>query len=159
VTIRVREAETADFRVVAALLEELGRPKVLGDPEEDAHAKRFAEWIDHPDRFVFLASDGDDVVGLVDLWFYPRLNFGSAQGWIPDLVVTEAARSKGAGAALLARCEELAKERGAWGLRLESATWRERAHAFYEREGWKHTAKSFDKLLGDLDWPPPPPKG
>jgi GNAT superfamily N-acetyltransferase len=142
---------------VTALLEELGRPKVLGTPEEDAHRERYADWLADPDRFVFVAEEDGRVVGVVDLCLMPRLNFATDQAWVPDLVVTEAARSRGAGAALLARCEELARERSAWGIRLESATWRERAHAFYVREGWTHSGKSFDKILAtDLDWPPRP---
>jgi GNAT superfamily N-acetyltransferase len=60
-----------------------------------------------------------------------RLNFTTPQAWIPDLIVSEARRSRGAGAALLARCEELARGRNCWSLSLESANWRDRAHAFY----------------------------
>jgi hypothetical protein len=40
---------------------------------------------------------------------------------------------------------------------LESATWRDRAHAFYVREGWKDTGRSFIKVLADVTWPPAPP--
>jgi GNAT superfamily N-acetyltransferase len=157
--VEVREATPEDFEAVTALLEELGRPAVLGTPEEPAHRERYAAWLADPDRYLFVAEDGGAVVGLADLWFLDWLNFSSKHGWIPDLVVTEAARSRGAGAALLARCEATGRERGAWGLRLESATWRERAHAFYEREQWTHSGKSFNKLLDpNLDWPPPRPE-
>lgn len=106
---------------------------------------------------MFLAEDGGDVIGMATLCFLPWLNFASPVAWIPDLVVTEAARSRGAGAALLARCEELALDRGSWGLRLESANWRTRAHAFYVREGWTDGGKSFHKILDpSLAWPPRP---
>lgn len=46
----------------------------------------------------------------------------------------------------------------AW-IRLESAHWRTRAHAFYLREGYTDSGKSFDKLLADVDWPPRPGRG
>lgn len=53
----------------------------------------------------------------------------------------------------MARAGELARERGCWGMALESATWCERAHAL--REGWTDAGKSFSKLLAEgLTWPP-----
>ena len=70
---------------------------------------------------------------------------------------TEDARSRGAGKALLARAEERARERQAFALTLESANWRTRAHAFYEREGMESTSKEFVKVLRDFGWPPPAP--
>jgi phosphinothricin acetyltransferase len=76
---------------------------------------------------------------------------------VPDLIVSEEARSRGAGAALLAKAEEIAREAGAWALTLESAHWRTRAHAFYVREGMSDSAKAFTKVLRtDLGWPPKP---
>jgi GNAT superfamily N-acetyltransferase len=156
--ISVRRAGAEDFEAVTSLLQELGRPTVLGTPAEPAHRERFQAWLDHPDRFLFVAEDDGGVVGMIDLAFTPRLNFDAEEGWIPDLVVSEAARSRGAGAALLAACEDLARERGAWGLQLESANWRTRAHAFYVREGWDDSGHSFNKLLADLAWPPKPPE-
>ncbi|HYU58847.1 MAG TPA: GNAT family N-acetyltransferase [Actinomycetota bacterium] len=95
------------------------------------------------------------MIGLVDMAIVPRLNFLAPQAWIPDLVVTRGARGRGAGAALLVRAEEAARERGAWAVRLESANWRARAHAFYLREGYSDDAKSFDKALAELGWAPP----
>jgi GNAT superfamily N-acetyltransferase len=159
VAIGVRPGTPEDFPAVTSLLEELGRPKVLGTDAEPAHRERYEAWLAHPDRFLFVAEDDGAVVGMIDLAFTPRLNFDSEEGWIPDLVVAEAARSRGAGAALLAVCEDLARERGSWGLQLESANWRTRAHAFYVREGWNDSGHSFNKLLTDLAWPPAPPEG
>jgi len=40
------------------------------------------------------------VVGFIDLEFRQRLNFSTPQAWVPDLVVTETSRSRGAGKAL-----------------------------------------------------------
>lgn len=155
--MRVREATPEDWPAVAALLAELGRPEALGTPREDELRGVFLGYLDRDDVVALVAEDHGRVVGFCDLEFRVRLNFSEPQAWIPDLVVTEEARSLGAGGALIRRAEELARDRGAWGMSLESATWRERAHAFYDREGWSYTGKSFTKPLTDRPWPPPPP--
>jgi PhnO protein len=156
----VREATARDFEAVAGLLEELGRPKVLGTPEVDQHRHRFEEWLAAPDLGAWVAESAGVVVGFVDLSFVPRLNFDAPQAWIPDLIVREDARSLGAGKALVARAEREARDRGAFALTLESANWRHRAHAFYLREGLADSAKEFVKPLRDVGWPPPaPPSG
>jgi GNAT superfamily N-acetyltransferase len=97
------------------------------------------------------------VIGFVNLELRPRLNFTAPQAWIPELIVEEGSRSRGAGAALLARAEEIATSEGCWGMALESANWRTRAHAFYERSGWTDAAHAFTRNLGDRPWPPPAP--
>lgn len=152
--ITVRGAERSDFERVTALLEELGRPRV-----DDAVAHRVA-WERYLARgdavaLVAVAEDGA-VVGFLDMELRTRLNFLELQAWIPDLIVTESRRSGGAGAALLAEAERIARERGCWGMTLESATWRTRAHAFYRREGWSDTGLAFTKSLDGRQWPPAP---
>jgi GNAT superfamily N-acetyltransferase len=154
--IEVREATAADWPDVAALLAELGRPEVLGTEDEAACRDVFELYLARPDAVALTAVEDGRVVGFCDMEYRTRLNFVAPQAWIPDLVVTESMRSRGAGAALLARAEELARERGCWGMSLESASWRTRAHAFYLREGWTDAAKSFVRSLSDRPWPPPP---
>lgn len=156
-TIRVREAEPRDFEAVSALLEELGRPKVLGTAQESDHRGRYLQWIQAPNGFGFVAEDDQQVIGFIDLDLIPRLNFLAPLAWVHDLVVTEGARSGGAGAALLGRAEEVARTQGSFALGLVSANWRTRAHAFYERQGMEDAAKEFVKVLGDFPWPPPVP--
>jgi GNAT superfamily N-acetyltransferase len=145
-----------DWEAVAALLAELGRPEALGTDQEPALRDVFERYLARPDVVALVAEMGGAVVGFVDVEFRARLNFEALQAWIPDLVVAEASRSRGAGHALLAGAEEVARQRGCWGMSLESATWRTRAHDFYIRGGWKDTGKSFTKALVDMPWPPAP---
>jgi len=154
----VRDATPEDWPAVEALLAELGRPDVRGAPEEDAARGLYLAYLDRNDTEALVAEDDGRVVGFVDMEYRPRLNFTTPQAWIPDLIVSEDARSRGAGAALLARCEELARARDCWSLSLESANWRDRAHAFYQREGLQDLAKSFSKGLSGAgaNWPPKP---
>ena len=143
---------------MAALLAELGRPDVRGTDQERSARLVFERYLGRPETFAFAAEDDDGrVVGFVDMELRTRLNFAEPQAWIPDLVVAERARSRGAGAALLARAEEVARGAGCFTLTLESASWRERAHAFYVREGWADSGHAFTKNLSDRPWPPPPP--
>jgi GNAT superfamily N-acetyltransferase len=155
--MEVREATPDDWPAVAALLAELGRPAVLGGPDEAATRTVFHRYLDRADTVALVAVDGDRVVGFCDVEFRERLNFTTPQAWIPDLIVAEAERSKGAGAALLNRAEQVARERDSWSIALESANWRTRAHAFYEREGWTDSGHAFAKMLAEgLTWPPAP---
>jgi GNAT superfamily N-acetyltransferase len=157
--VHVRDARPEDFESVSRLLEELGRPTVLGTEEERERRDDYEAWLKQPGLFAWVAVGDDEgpVVGFIDMQLVPRLNFASPQAWVPDLIVTDGARSRGAGALLLAKAEEVARANGAFALTLESAHWRTRAHAFYLREGMTDGGKEFLKVLGDVRWPPPAP--
>ena len=142
---------------MAGLLAQLGRPDVRGSVDEDLGRQTFESYLERPHTMAFVAEMDGRVVGFVNLEFRMRLNFTTPQAWIPDLIVAEHARGEGIGSALLAKCEGEARELGCWSLALESATWRERAHSFYEREGLRYTGKAFSKTLTDIEWPPKAP--
>jgi GNAT superfamily N-acetyltransferase len=152
----LREARPGDWPEVAALLAELGRPDVRNTDEEPAARLAFERYLDRDDTEAFVAELDGRVVGFVNVEFRDRLNFTTQEAWIPELIVGEDARGKGIGAALLERCEQAARERDCWSLSLESANWRDRAHAFYLREGMEDLAHAFVKVLADVDWPPKP---
>jgi GNAT superfamily N-acetyltransferase len=154
--IHVRTATREDWPAVASLLAELGRPDVRGTPDEDKARLLFLAYLERPDAVALVAEDQGRVIGFCDMEFRSWLNFTRPEAWIPDLIVTDGARSRGAGHALLARAEELARERNCRGMSLESANWRTRAHAFYAREGWADVAHEFFKNLMEEPWPPPP---
>lgn len=156
-TARVREATLHDWPTVAALLAELGRPDVRGTPAEREGQRIYARYLERPDTVALVAELDGQVVGFMDVELRTWLNFTSPQAWTPDLVVADGARGRGVGGALLARAEEIARDKGCWSMALESATWRERAHAFYRSHGWQETGRAFIKLLTDVRWPPAPP--
>jgi GNAT superfamily N-acetyltransferase len=68
---------------------------------------------------------------------------------VNGLVVAEAQRSLGAGVRLLAAAEDWARKHGCASMSVRSNVIRERAHKFYERNGYEHykTQKSFRKPL------------
>lgn len=128
----------------------------MGTAEEGRHRDAFDAYLVRPDAVALVAEVDGVVVGFCDLEFRRRLAFLAEQAWVPDLIVSEDHRSRGVGRALLERAEQLARDRGCFALSLESATWRTRAHAFYERAGLPATGMAFTRTLGDLEWPPPP---
>ena len=152
----MRDARPEDWPHVENLLAELGRPDVRDDPDEPRHREAFERYLERDDALALVAEEGGDIVGFVDLEFRQRLNFLEPQAWVPDLVVAESARGTGAGRRLLEEAERRARERGCWGMTLESANWRDTSHAFYEHVGWKNTGKSFTRALADLKLTPAP---
>jgi GNAT superfamily N-acetyltransferase len=145
--VEIRRATPDDWPAVVALLAELGRPDIRGDPYENEHRQTFTTYLERSDAVALVAEREGRVVGFLDMEYRTRLNHRTPQAWIPDLIVAEGERSAGIGSALLERAEGLARERGCWSITLESANWRRDAHRFYLREGWTDTAKSFGKLL------------
>ncbi len=67
--------------------------------------------------------------------------------YVDELVVTEAMRSRGLGAVLLKRAEEIARTEGCQGLRLCTGVDNLKGRRFYEREGWAPRALAFKKAL------------
>lgn len=153
----VRPAGPEDWRAVAGLLAELGRPDVLDDRDEETHRQRFLAHLGRTDVVCLVAESQGEIAGFLAMEYRDRLHFTTPQAWIPDLVVAERLRGQGVGAMLLREAERLARQRGAWGMALESAAWRTRAHAFYLRQGWAESGKSFTRSLSDQVWPPAPP--
>jgi GNAT superfamily N-acetyltransferase len=143
----VRPAERRDFPRVTALLEELGRPAVT-DATRDGCRAVFERHLDDPAASHLVAEDAEGrVVGFCSLHFRERLNFATPDAWVPDLIVTSAARRVGAGWALLAEAERLARKRGCWQLTLESAHHRSNAHRLYLAFWMEDAGKMFRKLL------------
>jgi GNAT superfamily N-acetyltransferase len=141
----VRLAGPADFDPVSALLEELGRPAVT---DRDACLAVYERDLADPEAQHLLAEDDDGrIVGFCSLHFRPRLNQTSPQAWVPDLIVTEDARSMKVGHALLSEAVKRARERGCHHFTLESAHWREDAHRFYANFGLSDDGLSFGEAL------------
>lgn len=87
---------------------------------------------------------GERVAGVAVFREFENTHIGR-RFYIDDLVTDEAERSTGAGRALVAYLQALARQRGCPGFDLESGTHRTRAHRFYFREGFFITAFSFRK--------------
>jgi GNAT superfamily N-acetyltransferase len=144
VSTTVRRAAPPDAERLAALSTALGYPMA-----PDEALRRLAEITDHPDHGLLVA----EVDGRVEGWIQvsqPRIFETPRQAEIAGLIVDEGARGAGIGRALLAAAEGWAMEKGCRAIRVRSNVVRERAHAFYEREGFVvlKTQRVFEKPLG-----------
>ncbi len=97
---------------------------------------------------VFVAEFQMNVVGWIHVSITPLLEV-ARRAEVNGLIVSEAHRSLGAGAKLLDAAEAWARQKKCTGMSVRSNVIRDRAHAFYERQGYQHikTQKAFRKPL------------
>jgi len=134
VEIRPIVDDDADFEATTRLLAELGRPA----PSEDrlpALRRTYARHVASSDTGSRMALLDGRPVGFISLEFRHPFFTTAPQAWIPDLVVTEPARGRDIGAALLDAALSEAIRRGAYAAALESGHQRQVAHRLYEAAG------------------------
>ncbi|MGB8653191.1 MAG: GNAT family N-acetyltransferase [Candidatus Acidiferrales bacterium] len=142
--MKIRTPRAQDFARIAELAGELGYASSAADI-----AARLAGMNESEDHAVFVAETASgEIAGWVGV-FVSRAVETDARVEISGLVVGAEVRSQGMGALLLERAEEWALERGCRSIGLRSNVLRERAHAFYLRNGYEHvkTQKSLRKKL------------
>jgi GNAT superfamily N-acetyltransferase len=142
--VRVRRAVEEDAASLARLSAQLGYPCEPREAEE-----RLRSLLPPTDHAVFVAETAE---GAIAGWLHVslcRLIESPLRAEVNGLIVDEAKRSLGAGKRLLEVAERWARERGCQNVNLRSNVLRERAHAFYLREGYEHykTQKAFRKKL------------
>ena len=132
--VEVRPIASDDFDAVTRLLAELGRPA----PSEEALPALRRTYDAHVARAdtasIVTLVDGEPV-GFCSLEFREPFYTLAPQAWIPDLIVTEAARGRHAGAALLDAAFAEAARRRAYSAALESGRHRSVAHRLYTAAG------------------------
>ena len=134
IEIRPIRDEDADFDASTRLLAELGRPS----PSEEklpALRRTYAAHVSRSDTGSMLGLLDGAPVGFLSLEYRQPFFLPAPQAWIPDLLVTEAARGRKVGAALLDAAFEASRRRGAYAVALESGSHRSVAHQLYERAG------------------------
>ena len=68
-------------------------------------------------------------------------------GRLASVVVKDGWRSRGVGAALMERTEQICRDAGCSAIEVTSAVHRPRAHDFYRRLGFEERPQRFIKLL------------
>ena len=98
------------------------------------------------DRLLVLEQGGEPVgVGVVHLT--PLAHEADHRARLTALVIDGRVRSRGLGAKLLTACEEAAQSMRCSSLELTTASWRQDAHRFYERQGYAVVSRRYSKLL------------
>lgn len=142
--LRIRAATLSDIAQLAILAGQLGYPST---PEEIE--RRFRDAQKNPEQAIFVAEHtSSDLAGWIHVFVMRSLE-ANFRAEVDGLVVHERFRSQGVGPRLLERAEEWARERGCREIGLRANVIRERAHAFYERQGYRmvKTQKVFRKTL------------
>lgn len=142
--IIVRRARTSDASRLAELSGQLGYPATA-----EEIAKRMRKLKPASQNALFVAeSPGAGVVGWTHVSVTHLVEVGT-RAELNGLIVAEGQRSLGAGARLLEAAEDWARKHGCPSMSVRSNVIRERAHKFYERQGYEHykTQKAFRKSL------------
>jgi len=130
--IAVRAAQEGDVEALASLSAQLGYPTSVDEMRERYLRVRAAQ---AGEIFVAVCVSDARVLGWTHV--VPRVQLEDAPyAELAGLVVDETARGTGVGAALLAATEDWARAQGFATMRVRSNVIRERAHRFYEREGY-----------------------
>jgi N-acetylglutamate synthase-like GNAT family acetyltransferase len=141
--VKIRRARSSDAPRLAVLAGELGYPTSANEMKV-----RLNRVMRAADDIVLVAEKNSSVIGWLHLSVIYQL-----ESWlfaeIDGLIVAEGQRSAGAGAKLLDVGEEWARKKKCASMLVRSNVIRERAHAFYERQGFEHfkTSKVFRKPL------------
>jgi GNAT superfamily N-acetyltransferase len=142
--LKIRRAKSGDAPRIAELAGQLGYPATAAQMRERLRGIEPAS-----QNAVFVADSAKDgVIGWLHVSKEPLLEV-ETRAEVNGLVVAEGQRSAGAGARLLAAAEDWARKHGCKSMSVRSNVIRERAHKFYERNGYEHykTQKSFRKPL------------
>lgn len=128
----IRSAVQADMKSVHALITELAvfenEPNAVKITVSDLERDGFGE---NPLFHCFLAEEGQHILGIALV--YPRYSTWSGPViHLEDLIVTQAARGKGIGGALLKRVVEYGIEKKVRRVSWEVLDWNEPAIKFYE---------------------------
>ncbi len=111
---------------------------------EPLSMERLSRVVGDPATTLLLVRDDGRIVGAAAVLVYATPAFVKAR--IEDVVVDENSRGKGVGDALVRRCIEVARERGAEIVELQSARWREVANRLYPRLGFQLRESNLYRL-------------
>ena len=142
--VKIRRARADDAPQLAQLSGQLGYPTTAAEIK-----KRLRRLKPASQNALFVAeSPGAGVVGWAHVSVTHLVEVGT-RAELNGLIVAERQRSLGAGARLLQAAENWAHKRGCPSMSVRSNVIRERAHKFYERQGYEHykTQKAFRKEL------------
>jgi len=106
--------------------------------------ERLSRVIGDPATTLLVVRDDSRIAGAAAVLVFATPAFVKAR--IEDVVVDEHARGKGVGEALVRRCLEVARERGAEIVELQSARWREVANRLYPRLGFELRESNLYRL-------------
>ena len=138
-----RKYESQDIAAIRDILEnDLGYKCEL-----DRLNRRINEMLKRGSYQIFVACDGDKVVGYIGCVSYLAFELENEGMKIIALAVSKEYRRKGIGTQLLKTAEQWATENNIEVILLNSGLPREDAHAFYESQGYFKKSYGFIKRI------------
>jgi len=125
----IREVTDEDVKAINHLLPQLSKSAA---PLDAGAVQRMATW---DGSSLLVARAAGEIIGMLTLVSFPIPT--GLRAWIEDVVVDEAARGRGVGAALTHEAVRLARAAGARTIDLTSRPSRESANRLYERLGFE----------------------
>ncbi len=141
----IREAEKEDLEGVLDLyaLPDMDNGKRL---KHDEALKIFSKMKNYPWYKLFIAIDPEKraIIGTYTLLVADNLvHLGMPSAYVESVIVAPAYRSAGVGKAMMEHARNLCRDAGCSKMALSSRLSRDRAHAFYEKLGFKKHGYSF----------------
>jgi ribosomal protein S18 acetylase RimI-like enzyme len=146
VSVTIEVVRDVDDELVTAfgrLIPQLSRSATVLD------AQTLRQLVTWPGNRLLLGRVDGEIVGALTLVMFPIPT--GLRAWIEDVVVDEAARGHGVGAALTQEAVRLARADGARTVDLTSRPSREAANRLYERLGFELRDSKVYRFVGDVD--------
>lgn len=140
--IQVWRAGMADAAAIARLLRDFNVEYSEPTPAVEELAETIARLLREEEITVLLAGEGPD--GLSLFRFRPGIWSAGAETYLQELYVVPALRGRGIGRALLEATIDVARERGADGIDLNTGETDTAARALYESMGFTNREGSAD---------------
>jgi len=138
----IRHAQQTDWPWIVRLLDQLDYPDTGKFLEN-----RLAQLLNDPAEIFLVWEDSAAILGFLSLHFIPQIALPGDFARISYFSIDETARSKGIGAKLEEHATQLAREKGCELIEVHCHTRREKAHAFYFRQGYEESPKYLVKRL------------
>ncbi|WP_346895496.1 GNAT family N-acetyltransferase [uncultured Roseibium sp.] len=148
--IRIEKARPEHLAEILALLIAGAAGARVGQETRKVEDYRdaFEAMLAAPEMDVYVALDGDEVVGTYQIHFMKGLAFqGRSRVELESVHTREGRRGQGIGARMMAHAEELARAANAGLIQLTSNRVRTDVHRFYERLGFNQSHLGFKKML------------
>lgn len=138
----IRRAMAEDAAEVARLLHDFNSEFEEATPDVATLAERSRRLLEEGEMTVLLAGDGPDGISLFR--FRPALWTEGLECYLQELYVVPGLRGRGIGRALLTATIEMARERGAAGVDLNTGETDTEARGLYESMGFTNREGSPD---------------
>ncbi|WP_160139716.1 GNAT family N-acetyltransferase [Chryseobacterium sp. c4a] len=141
--MNLRKMNEKDVEVVIKLLDQLGYPNT-----KEFLPSKIKSLLEDSDEYLIVAEDWEgNVIGFISIHIIPQIALKGDFARISYFSVEENYRSSGIGKLLEEYCEKVARERNCDRIELHCNFHREKAHRFYDRQGYTEFPKYFMKKL------------